>query len=84
MDGADEGVAEGAVGEELDLEGQTVLLGQSLVDGEFHRKVPLGVAAAVFVHLGGCTLKMKRITGERNDGVNIHLGKKINILYVFC
>jgi len=80
VDGADDGVAEGAVGDELDLEGQTVLLCQRFVDGEFHRKVPLGVAAAVFVHMGGCTLKMKRVAGERNDGVNVHLGEKINIL----
>jgi len=84
MDGADDGVAEGAIGDEFGLEGQTVLLCQRFVDGEFHRIVPFGVATAVFVHVGGCRLKMIRVTGERHDDVNVHLREKINILYVFC
>jgi len=84
MDGADNGVAEGAVGDELDLKRQTILLGQRFVDGEFHGVVPRGVAAGVFVDVGGGALRVERVAGERNDGVYVHLGEEVNVLDVLC
>lgn len=83
VDGADDRVAgEGAVGDELDIEGQTVLLGQGLVDGEFGGVVPRGVGAAVLVDVGGGALRVEGVAGERNDGVHVHLGEDVNIFEI--
>ena len=50
--GADGFVAEGAVGDELDFEGEVIVLGDIIVDGETHGKVESGVGAAVVDEFG--------------------------------
>lgn len=82
MDGADEGVSgEGAIGDELDLEGETILVSEGLVDRELHRKIPGGVCASVSVD---GRLGLLGVAGERNDGVDVHLGEEVDIFDVFC
>nr|AFK45251.1 unknown [Lotus japonicus] len=84
MDGADDSISgEGTVGEELDLERETILLGERFVDDEFHREVPCRGGAGVFVDMGGGGLRMKRIAGDGDNSVDIHLREEINIFEIF-
>lgn len=77
----DLGFAEGADGDELDLEFEAVLLESGVVEREFEGVVPLGVGAAVLVDRGP-ELVLLGGAGDRNDGVDVHLGEEVDVLDV--
>ena len=60
--GADGFVAEGAVGDELDFEGEAIVLGVIIVDGETHGKVESGVGAAVAWNLQSLVTAIRSCT----------------------
>ena len=70
----------------LDLhdERKAVLLCRADVYGEFHGEIPLGVRAAVLVDvrslLIGVVVVVEVVAVDRNDGVQVHLGEKIQVL----
>lgn len=85
VDFADVLVAEAAVADELDDEGEAVVLGERLVDGEGDGEVPGGVGAGATVDVGlGFLRGFVRVAGDRNDGVYVHFGNQIHVFQVIC
>jgi hypothetical protein len=76
-------VAEGAVAAECEDEGQLVLLGCGLADGELHGEVPGGASATVSVHFGFGFLLVLWVSGERYGDVYVHFGEEVHIFEVF-
>ena len=70
----------------LDLhdEREVVLLHRADVYGEFHGEIPLGVRAAVLVNVRSLLIGVvvEVVIVDRNDGVQVHLGEKIQVLQV--
>ena len=71
----------------LDLhdECEEVLLHRADVYGEFHGEIPLGVRATVLVDvrsllIGVVVVVVEVVAVDRNDGVQVHLGEKIQVL----
>ena len=82
MDGADEGVAECTVGDDLDLKRETILLRQGVAEIELHRKIPRRAGSSVAIDAGFELLGVVDVAVERNDGVYVHLGYQIDILEI--
>lgn len=78
-------VAEAALADELEDEGEAALLGKTLVNGEVHVKViPGGMSAAVLGYEGfGFLLFLGVAVEDGDDGVYGHLGKEVDIFEVF-
>lgn len=84
LDFADLGVAQAALGDELDVESEAVVEQSGVVESELDGVVvPLRVCAAVFGDGGlGRLLLVAGVAGDRNGGVDVHLGEHIDILEV--
>lgn len=84
LDFADFGVAQAAFGDELDVEGEAVVEQSGVVESKLDGVVvPLRVCAAVFGDGGlGLLLLVAGVAGDRNGGVDVHLGEHIDVLEV--
>lgn len=85
MDAADVLVGgEGADASEPDFEGEAILLRERFVECEVDGEIPRGVGAAFFVDGGLGLVAVEWVTGDRNDGVYVHLDEEVAVLDVLC
>ncbi|KAF5454071.1 hypothetical protein F2P56_023763 [Juglans regia] len=83
VDFADLFIPQAPIGLDLDDEGEAVLLCGGVVDSELDREVPFRACPTIFV--GGCLVLRGFevvVAVDLDDGVDVHLGEKIDILQV--
>lgn len=81
VDFADSFVAQSAGTDELDVEGEAVILQRLLLDDELHGEIPGGAGASVVISRGLDFLVVVGVpaAGDREDGVNRHLIEQVDV-----
>jgi hypothetical protein len=83
VDFADVFVSQGSLADKLEVEHKAVHLQSRLVDGEFHREIPRGIGAPlVILRCLGLLLLAFIPAGDRNDGVDVHLGNEVELVQI--